>query len=353
METVKSTELSFKEGSSDKVYQAFIKKDSTGYVVEFAYGRRGNSLTTGTKTTKPVSDSEADKIYTKIINEKKSKGYKENGSSTITLDQHLEARDTGVRPQLLNDIEEEDLEKYLTNDEWCMQEKFDGRRRMMLTTPDGDIATNRKGLSVAINSLIMKDFAELTKFVSFPLIIDGEDMGDKIMTFDLLSHKGTYKERYSTLQTCLDDGNSVIDVVYTAWNTKDKRKFLAHCKKANAEGVVFKKVDAIYTPGRPNSGGDQMKYKFKATASCIVTGINAKRSVQLSVYDGKVLTSVGNMTIYPNQEIPEVNTIVEVEYLYYFPGGSLFQPVYLGPRDDLFDKECSLQKLKTKRPIED
>ena len=38
---MESTTLYFKEGSSDKIYQAAIEQQEAGYLVTFAYGRRG------------------------------------------------------------------------------------------------------------------------------------------------------------------------------------------------------------------------------------------------------------------------------------------------------------------------
>jgi bifunctional non-homologous end joining protein LigD len=49
-----STTLYFTEGGSDKVYSAEIKPSGSGFVVNFAYGRRGNALTPGSKTSSPV-----------------------------------------------------------------------------------------------------------------------------------------------------------------------------------------------------------------------------------------------------------------------------------------------------------
>ena len=42
------------------------------------------------------------------------------------------------------------------------------------------------------------------------------------------------------------------------------------------------------------------------------------------------------------------NQIVEVRYLYAYPGGSLYQPVYLGARDDIQLDDCTIQQLKFK-----
>jgi hypothetical protein len=42
------TTLYYRQGSSDKVYQASLESVDGGYVVHFAYGRRGATLQTGT-----------------------------------------------------------------------------------------------------------------------------------------------------------------------------------------------------------------------------------------------------------------------------------------------------------------
>jgi hypothetical protein len=111
---------------------------------------------------------------------------------------------------------------------------------------------------------------------------------------------------------------------------------LTGCGKSGKEGIVFKRRDAAYVPGRPASGGDQLKLKFTATASAIVAGADgSRRSVKLELLDGPRRVGVGNVTIPANHPIPAVNQIVEVRYLYAYPGGSLYQPVYLGKRDDV------------------
>jgi bifunctional non-homologous end joining protein LigD len=55
MNTVTATSdrvsLYYRESSSDKVYQAAIELVGHQFVVNFACGRRGATMTTGTKTT--------------------------------------------------------------------------------------------------------------------------------------------------------------------------------------------------------------------------------------------------------------------------------------------------------------
>lgn len=352
---IKSAELYFQEGSSDKVYKITVEKKDNGYVVNFAYGRRGNALTTGTKTAKPVTEDKALAVFSKLVNEKTAKGYKVNSMDyTEPLLVEVDSYDTGIRPQLLNDIPEEDLDKYIMDDNWCAQEKFDGRRRLLVKRDgDGVLATNRKGLVVAASGKIMKALEEAE---SSNYILDGEDMGDHVMVFDILTGVGGYKDRYMKMVDVLSSIDYArVKFVYTAWTTAEKIQLLEDLKENNAEGIVFKKVDGVYKPGRPNSGGDHLKFKFYATATCLVVKSNlTKRSVALAVYDedGTTQINVGNVTVYPNQEIPMAGSVVEVRYLYYFPGGSLFQPVLLGEgdcrRDDMKPEDCKISQLKVK-----
>ena len=54
-----TTTLYYREGSSDKVYQCQIEQAGERFVVNFAYGRRGGTLNTGTKTNVPVNIDDA------------------------------------------------------------------------------------------------------------------------------------------------------------------------------------------------------------------------------------------------------------------------------------------------------
>lgn len=112
---------------------------------------------------------------------------------------------------------------------------------------------------------------------------------------------------------------------------------------------MFKHVDALYTPGRPNSGGSQLKYKFCETASFIVAKPNGKRSVSLLLFEGDKVRPAGNVTIPPNHDMPAAGDVVEVRYLYAFPeSGCIYQLVYLGKREDIRAAECTTSQLKFK-----
>jgi len=70
-----NTTLYYREGGSDKIYQCGIEPAGGRFVVNFAYGRRGSTLNTGTKTNVPVEYDNAKRIFDKLVKEKMSKGY--------------------------------------------------------------------------------------------------------------------------------------------------------------------------------------------------------------------------------------------------------------------------------------
>ena len=87
--------LYYREGSSDKVYQAAIEPKGDLFVVNIAYGRRGSTMSTGTKTQTPVEYDSAKHIYDKLVGEKKAKGYTEGPDGTPY--QHTDKGGSGDR----------------------------------------------------------------------------------------------------------------------------------------------------------------------------------------------------------------------------------------------------------------
>lgn len=76
MRLVRQTQLHFREGNSDKIYEVDLCEIGGQYLVNFRYGRRGASLKEGTKTLSPVSLEEAEILFEKLVNEKSKKGYR-------------------------------------------------------------------------------------------------------------------------------------------------------------------------------------------------------------------------------------------------------------------------------------
>jgi bifunctional non-homologous end joining protein LigD len=355
--TIQSTSLYFREGNSDKEYHTAIEPSGEGYIVTFAYGRRGNTLTTGTKTPHIVSLAEATAIHAKLIREKSAKGYRQSNDEAKAPYQQSgdEGNDSGIRCQLLNPVDESELQRLLTNTTHCLQEKHDGRRLMVRKQGDTVTGINRRGLVVAITGPIR----EAIEHIPFDVLIDGEAVGDTLHAFDLLEVKGNdlrhrrYIDRHAGLLMAIPPNLPALRWVSTATDPNDKVEIYEELRASNREGIVFKDMDALYSPGRPNSGGPQLKFKFVETASFVVTRRNAKRSVTLGLFDGEEVVGAGNVTIPPNHPVPAIGEVCECRYLYAFrESGCIYQPVYLGKRNDIPANDCTVDQLKYKAAVE-
>lgn len=359
MNIIASTRLYFTEGRSDKEYHAEIARVSGGHVVNFRYGRRGGTLTSGCKTLAPVDVEAAHKIFDQLVKDKTAKGYTVETSGLPYQNTEASGRVTDFRPQLLNPISEEEARLLIRDEQWIAQPKLDGERRAAQVDTQGVIGMNRKGLIVPLPKVIADELAALC-FKEGECRVDGELLGETLHVFDLHRARGKclqrlpWEERMRLATALLKECHS-LKAVPVALTIKEKTALWYGVQAANGEGVVFKRADGVITPGRPNSGGDWLKFKFTSSASCLVMAINEdKRSVRIGVSEGIAGAAspgaipVGNVTIPTNYPMPSAGQVVEVSYLYAFPGGSLYQPVYRGERSDLSDSDCTRQQLKFK-----
>ncbi len=346
--------LYYREGSSDKVYQVSLEPSGDQFVVNFAFGRRGSTLQTGTKTSNPVDHETASRLFNQLVKEKQAKGYTPGQDGTPYAYTEQANQVAGIRPQLLNPIEAEEVARLVSDPEWCVQEKKDGRRLLLRRQGEKIASINRKGLLVGLPASLLQS----ARRVREDYLIDGECVGDRLHAFDLLSRGGTsllaepYHARLNQLTDLLDySDHPDIELIETAFEAAEKQSFVEALRRDQREGVVFKRLDASYTPGRPSRGGSQLKYKFCATASFIVARLNDQRSVLLRLIDQA--GTAGNVTIPPDQPVPQVGAVVEVRFLYAFrQSGCLYQPVYLGVREDTDPSECTADQLKYKSPDE-
>jgi len=370
---VKETALSFKEGSSDKVYYVSLERvENDKCVVNFAFGRRGNALQTGTKTNEPVDFSTANRIFDKLVQEKMNKGYK--GSIISVIEKNESSEPSKVIPVikteevavskcvLLNAIKEEQAHNLINDNDWMIQEKMDGVRYMLefegLPFGSNFKGYNRKGKEVPVSEEIKTLFES---FEDLPpnCFLDGELIGETFYVFDILSmdvdlREESFERRYSLLAEFFRlyfNKKECIKLV-KAYGKKEEKEKLFNDSKAK-EGVVFKRKSASYHVGRPASGGDYLKFKFCESCTCIVSSVSNKRSVGISLMKDGNLVSVGNVTIPVNYEIPTIGKHIEVKYLYAFAGGSLIQPVYLGERDDVEVDNIDSIKYKDTEDVED
>jgi bifunctional non-homologous end joining protein LigD len=279
----------------------------------------------------------------------------------ITLPEDLIAPLHSQQPTV---IEESAVEALLSDDAWGLQDKYDGKKITVRVKNGQGQAFNKKGQPVAIPQQIMTDILTCGK----DLEIDGELIGTKYIVYDLLSfdrdfRSETYRTRHGRIPrvayNCSFGPSITVAPLYVG--TEAKRARYNEIQSLGGEGVILKRLDAPFTAGKAH--GTMFKYKFYATASCIVmAGREGKRSIGLGLVgfgsDLNQVVSVGNCTI-PNKVVdreliptPPVGSVVEIRYLYAYPGGSLYQPTYIGPRCDVSVDECLMQQLKYKQEVD-
>lgn len=377
MSIVRSVELFFQEGSSDKVYNARIVEENGLYTCQVEWGRRGSPLNTGAKAVK-VSRDKADKVFDKLVREKTSKGYQEVtagvapaavappvGQGSASRVAGTGRKRLGQAAQLLNPVEEHALEALFVDAGIVAQQKLDGQRVIAHVGAEV-VATNRAGQVTQVPQQVLDALAAAPAGT----VLDGElcagDGGPLYWLFDMLQHRDDdlrglgYHERYARLTAAAQGLAGPVKVVATARSEADKRALYRKLEGDRAEGIVFKRAAAPYQPGRPASGGHQLKYKFVKSADVMITS-NAGNAYQMAVHDGDRLVEVGKVfagtTNETRRQIDELlaageRPVAEVRYLYATDGDQLFQPVFAQLRDDKEPADCTLAQLvRTNRSV--
>jgi len=336
-------------GGSDKLYNLSIEPAGDGlWVVNYANGRRGKPLQSGTKTSSPVAYADARAILNDTLYSKVGSGYVPISGSRFGDGMTAEAiatiarESSGHLPQLLNPVGEEDLEALLEDDRYAAEVKHDGERRFVIVVGGRATGGNRTGVSVALPPAVAAALASIGDAV-----LDGEQVGDTYWCWDIVSSGGRdlrslpWHERQAELDRVLAGVGHPVRRVVSVHGEAAKRELLEAVRATNGEGIVLKRRDAAYVTGRPGKGGDWLKFKLWKDLSAIVAAVNDRRSVALElVGDDGSRVPVGNVTIPSNRDMPTVGDVVDVTYLYAYEGGSLFQPNYRRQRTDIAPAEC-------------
>ncbi len=368
----KTIALFFQEGTSDKLYNARIVETAPGkYDVEVEWGRRGGSLNKGKKAV-GVALEAAEKTYAKLVREKTGKGYQEiagdvkpaavappegEGSGSTVQGRR---KKVGHVAQLLNAVDEDALERLLADDAMIAQQKLDGNR-VLVHVHEELLATNRAGQQTSVTADILAGLQHLPRGT----VVDGEVVPDEgghtYWLFDALVIGSEdirtlgYIDRWQRLSDDLEPGIfGPINVLPFAAGKGAKKALLEKLRGSKAEGIVFKRRDAPYTPGRPASGGTQLKHKFIKSADVVLVE-NAGNAYRMIVHDargtvfevGKVFAGTTNASrkdLDARLERGET-PVAEVRYLYATDDDQLFQPVFVRVRDDKEPDECLRAQL--------
>jgi len=368
---MQTTTLYFAEGSADKQYGVAIIPVDGGFDVVATYGRRGGAMATDKKNkVGALNAAAATKLYDRVVREKAAKGYRPGPDATaqalvsdvasIAPPVLSAAAAADVAPQLLTPLDEAAAARVVIDDAYWLQRKYDGKRVLLRANGGTVVAFNRKGLPCPIPQPVMDAAMELATLrllgsgdALASYVLDGELVGEVLWVFDLLSLNGVdtrklpYSQRYEGLLAILVSlGNIALPIAPTARTRKEKLAMIEDLTASRAEGYVLKNWSHPYTAGRSNS---QFKRKFWAEASVLCAGQHeGKQSVAIALLDenGDPIP-VGHVTLAPSDEIPPVGAVLSVRYLYVaHVGGSLYQAIYGGVRDDQDASDCSLSQLK-------
>jgi ATP-dependent DNA ligase len=388
-------ELSFQQGSSDKVYHCQLTQAETGWSVTVQYGRRNSTLTSDAKIERVPYD-QAKKVFDRTVREKVSRGYQHQQRhetvgeivdrvqpAPLTNSRGAASKEIVFQPELLTRITELEAQRAASDPRYLFQTKQDGDRLAIHVTPGADdylniFGYNKLGQRVALDRTLHAAVAGLCEAANIEsLLIDGEWESTGYYAWDILElsiggipgdiRDAPYLNRFGILRSVFQHVESelaaMLHLTNTADSTEEKLALLANRK---LEGVCVKDRTAPFRPGR---NGQHKKFKFEQTASFIVgkkpkaKANDGHRSVALYILDPAAkfhsdwqptasampVRFVSTVKVPEKYRMPDLGSIVEVRYLYAYPAGGIAQPCYFGKvRDDVRHSDCTTAQLKFK-----
>lgn len=243
-----------------------------------------------------------------------------------------------------------------TDDNWWVEPKFDGERRLI--TIEGEVLRNynRKGER---GGILPDKIATWFEPFDGDWAFDGELMGnghfimfDLVHANDLITETTPYYQRRAALEAVYAKAFGDADTIHLAPVGRTSEEKVALCRKIaeqRGEGMMFKHIDAPYvTTGRRSYKTLKWKYWKTADLICGIVGRNDSMSVQLLAVDKETaeLVDVGSAATMGKGEL-ERGDVVEVRYLYLSDGDRLYQPTILRKRTDKDAASCWTDQLET------
>lgn len=335
-----------------KFYEVWVEGQGSSCKVYFQYGRIGTAGVMGTKTPNPVSSGQASKIYNDLISEKQAKGYEKTGSKKQPIPlqpmvklaplSQIGLEDVPTGGMMPTAVHLSDLDQYINDPEWFAQEKMNGKfMRIAKSHGSSVLAFNKLTKQITLPADIAMALNDYTPTIA----ADGELIGDKLYLFDiikignfnLVNTPANVRHNTHLVKAVQSIGSKNIVIVEAEFTQSDKEDLVARMKKKNMEGVVFKRINGYYIPGKTENLNKAaiIKIKFWKEVSAYIVEWNDKNSVKLAlagskssmVGDKKDLVPCGNVTI-PEKYKSEVKPgrILRVKYLYATKDGILYQP---------------------------
>jgi ATP-dependent DNA ligase len=159
-----------------------------------------------------------------------------------------------------------------------------------------------------------------------------------------------YSERIEVLRTLVKDvwsRDKSIKMLPRATTPGHKLELFQWLRENEAEGIVARKMDAPYLPGKRSECS--LKIKFKSTADVFVLRRNdeGKANLVLAVYGPKgEVVEVGKVSaLTKDGPLAVIGSVVTVEYLSFTEAGRMREPVNPKLRLDKPAKQCHLSQF--------
>ena len=259
-----------------------------------------------------------------------------------------------IKPAMLaKTVEESRLSSLLSDPEWVVEQKLDGKRLLVKVVDGIASGYNRHGEPTSIPSKVKQAF-DHPGFAG-TWIFDGELVKDVYHVFDIVDlptdgwENAALRVRREVLERVTN--NVVADnghIRLVPQFVKNKEIFVNALKKFNTEGFILKRLGAKHQPDVRSY--DYLKFKFVDTAEAFITEtfVDGKdQAVRLGLYHNGKTVDAGGCKI-PMEYVGElnVNDVIEVRYLYATDEFKFYQPVWVRLRDDKYPKDCTTDQLK-------
>lgn len=265
---------------------------------------------------------------------------------------------------LAESMDERRLLSIVNDDRWALEPKVDGHRCLVVIDLEGEVRfVARSGMDLNIGParpLVIEALA-LLRNSGAGFVLDGEWLGPErtLWVFDLpeagdlINLNTPFADRRAALEA-ITYCNGHVRLLPSHRDVESKSALVRDVKSRNAEGVIARRIDAPYRPGRSRH---LLKYKFRHDVDCVVSavGVGGHDNIALSLWDptNERLVEVGHcsaLTGSGRTHTFEIGDVVKVTCLYVTDDNNLYQPTLPTLRDDKAPRECTIDQLELFRP---
>ena len=260
-----------------------------------------------------------------------------------------------IKVAAVDDIDGE-LLRWAADDEWWFEQKLDGHR-LLVTIDDGTVTFRNRQGEAKTTLPAEKQLSEVfAAFSTGQWCFDGEYINGTLWLFDLpyAGSQVDVHDRFDYRRTVLEafyqqwaPPSDVVALLPTFRTENDKAAMAADMRASGREGVIAKKIDGIYQPGKRSAS--TLKAKFYNTIDVVVgeTAIDGKENAELCLWHNDPgWLKVGKCSTIGKPAV-EAGDVIEVKYLYAVDPDAprLYQPTILQRRDDKTPPECTPDQL--------